>query len=178
MKFPVKKITHIFAVAAGLVYTFLISNAGQALAHQYPILGPIVGGLTTIGALYFSPKAARVLIIALFLSCSAYAQAPAPAPTQTHAIVKVAAVVVSPVVHPKRTLKQILGSVLFATENVVDVAHAGLGVADKVFDTVSIGGNIPILNEIYAVVSVGDKDTGKLDVWLERQEDFLFGMHN
>lgn len=100
------------------------------------------------------------------------------APKLKHAIVRAAQVATAPVVHPKRTLKQTLGSILFVVENGVDVTHAILAGADKAFDAISIQGQIPVLDAIYGFVSVANKDTGKLDAWLERQEDKLFGSHN
>lgn len=102
----------------------------------------------------------------------------APAPKPTHALVTVAKIVTAPVAHPKRTLKDLFGSVLFATETGVDVVHGGLSLADKVFDVVSVQGKLPALDAVYGVVSIADTDTGKLDLWLERQEQFLFGRSN
>lgn len=95
-----------------------------------------------------------------------------------HAAISVASVISAPIVHPKRTARQILGSAMFAVENGVDVVHGGLVLADKAFNVLSAGGKIPALDVIYAGVSVGAADTGKLDTWIERQEDFLFGYHN
>lgn len=95
-----------------------------------------------------------------------------------HAAISLASVISAPIVHPKRTAKQVLGSALFAVENGVDVVHGGLVLADRAFDVLSIGGKIPALDIIYAGVSVGATDTGKLDTWIERQEGFLFGYHN
>lgn len=121
------------------------------------------------------------IFLSLFVfAVAAQAQTPAPPkpPLKSHALAKVASVAVAPVVHPKRTLKQTLGAVLFGVENVVDVAHSGLAVADKALDAVTAGGVIPALNLVYVVVEQADKDSGKLDLWLERQEQGLFGTHN
>jgi hypothetical protein len=119
------------------------------------------------------------VLFSLAFAFGTLAQAPAAKPPlKSHALAKVASVAVAPVVHPKRTLKQTLGVVVFAVENVVDGARLGLETADKAFDAISIQGKIPVLDEIYAVVSVGAKDAAKLDVWLERQEKGLFGTSN
>ena len=97
---------------------------------------------------------------------------------QTHALAKVAKVAVTPVAHPKLFTKATLGSVMFLVENGVDVVHAGLHVADIGLTAASAGGKIPVLDEAQAVVGVADKDSGKLDSWLEKQELYLFGKSN
>jgi hypothetical protein len=97
---------------------------------------------------------------------------------QTHALTKVVSVAVTPVRHPKVFTKATLGTVVFATENVVDVVHAGLHAADVGLTAVSLQGKIPVLDEAQAVVAVADKDAAKLDSWLERQELYLFGKSN
>jgi hypothetical protein len=96
-----------------------------------------------------------------------------------HALVKVllapvAVVKKGPVFFSKATLY----TFLFGTEAVVDGARVGLEGADKVFAAISIKGKVPVLDSISAFVSVGAKDAGKLDGWLERQEKGLFGTSN
>src|SRR5882672_1820681 len=118
-----------------------------------------------------------VLVLALQATFG-FAQAGPPQLVQKHALAKVASIVSAPVAHPKRTLKETFGVTVFAVENVVDGARVGLTVADKVFDVISLSGKIPALDVIYAGVSIGAKDAARLDMWLERQEGFLFGMHN
>ena len=120
-----------------------------------------------------------IALVALFLAVSATA----PASTEAkHALARVASVVTTPVVHPVKSVKFLskatLGSVLFAVETGVDGARLGLEGADKAFDAISIKGKVPVLDAVYAFVSVGAKDAAKADVWLERQEQYLFGSHN
>lgn len=51
-----KKLTHVFAVAVVFIAGFFMSPAGEAIAKQYPILVPIVAGITTIAAVYRQPR--------------------------------------------------------------------------------------------------------------------------
>src|SRR5690349_12615033 len=50
----------------------------------------------------------------------------------------------------------------------VDVIHDGFYAADKAFDFLSLQGKLPILDQIYALVSVTSDDTGKLDDALDK----------
>lgn len=117
----------------------------------------------------------KKLFMLLVVFCFATAL---PGFSQTHALAKVAKVAVTPVVHPKLFSKATLGSVMFLVENGVDVAHLGLHVADVGLTAASLQGKIPVLDEAQAVVAVADKDSGKLDGWLEKQEQYLFGKSN
>jgi len=118
-------------------------------------------------------------LLALFLAVST-AMPTLAAPK--HALARVASVAVAPVVHPVKSAKFLskatLGSVLFAVETGVDGARLGLEGADKALDAISIKGRVPVLDAVYAFVSVGAKDAAKADAWLERQEDYLLGRHN
>jgi hypothetical protein len=120
------------------------------------------------------------LFCILGIACSLHAQTKQPVPpikaVRQHAAISVLTVAVAPVVHPKRTLKEIFGSVLFGVETGVDGVHAVTSVANNIF--VNIPPTIPVLDIAGSIVKTVDVDSGKLDVWLERQEDFLFGMHN
>jgi hypothetical protein len=78
-----KTITHILAAAALAVWGFILTPAGQAILNQYPKLASAFAGITTLFALYHSPKAVKVLIIALFMSMSLHAQTPAPKPLES-----------------------------------------------------------------------------------------------
>lgn len=114
--------------------------------------------------------------VVLFLAVLAIL--PAEAQLSKHALAKVGKVAVTPVVHPAFFTKATLGSVLFLVENGVDVAHLSLSIADKGFSAASADGKVPILDNISAFVGVADKDSGKLDSWLEKQEMYLFGTSN
>lgn len=124
----------------------------------------------------------KAVLVVLFLFCMAVvplrAQAPQGAKPRTHALVMVAKVAATPVRKPVTTLKKTLGTVLFAVESGVDVAHTGLTLADKAFDAIGMAGKVPVLDAVYAVVGVAATDSGKLDHWLEKQETYLFGTHN
>jgi hypothetical protein len=118
-------------------------------------------------------------IVLLFASLSAVAQpAKSKSSIKKHALAKVAYVVTAPVAHPLKSLKATFGTIVFATENVVDVAHLGLAAADRAFDALSIQGKVPVLDSIYGFVSAANTDSGKLDTWLEKQEMYLFGTSN
>ena len=78
------------------------------------------------------------------------------------------AAVTAPVVHPKRTLKQIAGSVLFAAEPAVDVAAMGLQGLD-------IAASAELKHNPF---HYGFLAARKADASVEKAEDFLFGMHN
>lgn len=118
-----------------------------------------------------------IVTLVLAFAVSSFAQAK-PSGVKHHALAKVGLAVTFPVRHSVKTLKATLGSVLFVVENGVDGAHLVLDYADKGLSAVSAQGKIPVLNEVYAVVEVADKDSAKLDGWLERQESFLFGTSN
>ena len=112
------------------------------------------------------------LVLGFLLAQSAYADGFKPAPAKKHATVKLlkgaALVVSSPVVHPKRSLKQVLGSVLFAVEPVVDVSSVALQALDK-------GASLELRHSPFEYPA---KAFIKLDSGIERAEDFLFGNHN
>lgn len=121
-------------------------------------------------------KYLAVLFLALaVLSVSVEAQT-APKPKPKHALAKIAQVAVAPVVHPKRSIKAIFGSVLFGVEAGNDVVLAVSTEADKAFDAISVNGAIPVLSEVYAVVGQVQKDSGKLDTHLEKWIQELFGV--
>lgn len=111
-----------------------------------------------------------VLFVTLALAMSSFA-APSPkvATAKKHAGFKVLSVLVAPVVHPKRTVKQILGSVLFATEPAVDVAHLAFAGLDSAF-----AANIKPYEPIH-YLALG---AGRLDSGFEKGELFFFGSHN
>jgi len=54
-----KWIEHVLAVAGAGVVAFVLSPAGQAIAHQYPVLAPIVGAIGFFSAFYHSPKSSQ-----------------------------------------------------------------------------------------------------------------------
>ncbi len=111
------------------------------------------------------------LFVLLFIAVPAFAG-------PKHALVRA---LEAPLQAPKAAftgLKATAYTIIFATESVVDGARVVLTGADKAFDVLSIQGKIPVLDVIYAGVSVGAKDAAKLDAWLERQEEGLFGSHN
>lgn len=121
----------------------------------------------------------NILFLILFAAIPVYAQKPAGVQKKpTHALTMVAKVAAAPVTAPKRTLKDILGGALFAVESGVDVVHGAANIADKAFDAIGVAGKIPAVDAVYAVVSIVNTDSGKLDAWLERQETYLFGTHN
>lgn len=94
-----------------------------------------------------------------------------------HALIKV---LEAPLAAPKVAftgLKGTLYGLMFTTEVGVDAVHATFVVADRVFDTVALKG-VPVFDTVYAVTSTVAVDSGKLDTWLERQQDGLFGSHN
>ena len=124
-------------------------------------------------------KNVRSMFASSLLTCAlALLAFASPAPAQTHALAKVAKVAVAPVAHPKLFTKATLGSIMFVAENGVDVVHAGFHVANVGLTAASAGGKIPVLDEVALVASDGDKYSGKLDTWMERQEDYHFGSHN
>jgi len=51
-----RRITHVFAALAAAVMAFIVTPAGQALVHQYPILSGIIGVLGAAGAVYHQPE--------------------------------------------------------------------------------------------------------------------------
>ena len=89
-----------------------------------------------------------------------------------HAVVKVAQVVSAPVVHPKRTLKQIAGSILFGIEPVADIAHASFDALDKVSSDEKYFG------AVHLVFHAGDVVAAKADSGLEGAEQYFFGSSN
>lgn len=95
---------------------------------------------------------------------------------QSHALAKVANIAAAPVVHPKRTLKQIAGSVVFGVENVVDVVHLGLDGLDKSFAT--LDQNNQYFGVLYMTIDKLDDLSAKADSGLESAELYLFGSSN
>lgn len=119
-----------------------------------------------------------ITFVVLALSLSLFAQPASKGSFARHALAKVGKAAVTPVVHPAFFTKATLGSVLFIVENGVDGVHGALFLADKGFTAASANGKIPVLDNIAAFVGTADKDSGKLDTWLERQERYLFGTNN
>lgn len=165
----------IIAVKAVLLYlkTSPLQIAGQ-------VVNP---GVRNIGQGGMKAPVWVVAALLLLMPMISHAQAPgSKGGVKKHALAKVFRVSVKPftatVGHPKRTLKQVAGSLLFATETGVDGVRLVLEGADKAFDAISIQGKVPVLDQIYGFVSIGAKDAAKLDAWLERQEQSLFGTHN
>lgn len=114
----------------------------------------------------------RKLVILLTLTLFAlpcFAKPQIPKEAKKHAGFKVLQVVTAPVVHPKRTVKQILGSVLFATEPAVDVAHLSFNALDAAFTA-----NIKPYEPIH-YLALG---SAKLDAGWEKAELFFFGSSN
>lgn len=124
-------------------------------------------------------KAYLLALVVVLCAIPATAQTKAGATKpQKHAIVKL---LTAPLAAPKVAFAGIKGTlygVMFSAEVGVDSVHAAFTVADKVFDTVSANGKIPVLDTVYAVVGTIAADSGKADVWLERQQQGLFGTHN
>ena len=114
-------------------------------------------------------------VVALSLGCTVTNAQVVAKPAPKHAAVRLALAVVK---SPYKGAKGILYSALFTTEVVVDGARVGLETANKVLDVVSVKGKVPVLDSLYSFVSVSAKDAAKLDGWLERQEQGLFGTHN
>lgn len=50
-----KAITHIFAVIGTAIAGFILTPAGQALIHQYPLLAAVIAALGVAG-IYHNPK--------------------------------------------------------------------------------------------------------------------------
>jgi hypothetical protein len=116
--------------------------------------------------------------LTLCFATASFAQAKPVAKKQKHALVKV---LEAPLVVPKVVftgLKGTLYGVMFTTEVGVDGVRLVSTGADRVFDVLSISGKIPVLDMAYQIVHVVSVDSTKLDGWLERQEDGLFGSHN
>jgi len=113
-------------------------------------------------------KYVAVLFLVLSFSFSSFA-APIPQSAKKHSSFKMAKVLVAPVVHPKRTVKQILGSLLFASEPAVDVAHISFNAFDAAFAS-----NIKPYEPIH-YLAIG---AGKLDAGWEKAELFFFGSSN
>jgi hypothetical protein len=109
----------------------------------------------------------------LFLICMATGS---QAQVADHALPKFLTVAAAPVIHPKRTVKQIAGSVLFATEEVVDVAHLGLDSLDKAFE--ALDKNNEYFGALYKVVDRADDLAAKVDSGLESAEFYFFGNSN
>lgn len=164
-----------------LAASFLVPSFQQYISdHPKSFIGGVLA--LVLVALKTNAKgfttAAKLIIVALLLSVPAHAQGAAGAKKQTHAFVIVAKIAVIPVVKPVSTLKKTLGGVLFAVESGVDVVHGAASIADKAFDAIGVAGKVPVVDAVYAVVSIVNTDSGKLDSWLERQETYLFGTHN
>jgi len=101
-------------------------------------------------------------VVALSLGCTVADAAP------KHALVKVAKALAAPVTAPKRTLKQVLGSVVFAVETGNDVLLGGLTGLDKAAST-------ELKYNPFHYAAVLD---GKVDVGIEKAETYLFGSSN
>ena len=48
-------LTHWLALGAAAVGGFLVTPAGQAILHQYPVVSSVVGTVSVIAALYKNP---------------------------------------------------------------------------------------------------------------------------
>ena len=67
-----------------------------------------------------------------------------------------------------RSFKHLGQGVLgLVVEPVVDGIHDTFYMADKAFDVLSLQGRLPVLDQVYALVSVTSDDTGKLDDLLD-----------
>lgn len=133
----------------------------------FAILGMIAKDPGTVDAPISTALKSFILVGALcLLPASSQAQ---QKPVHKHAVPKLFRVAVAPVVHPKRTVKQIAGSILFTAESGVDVAHFTLDALNKV-----------VADEFkpYEPLTYLDKGAAKLDTGLENTEDRLFGFHN
>jgi hypothetical protein len=51
-----KAVEHVFALVGTAAMTFIVSPAGQAIVHQYPVLAPITSGLAFLLAYYHTPS--------------------------------------------------------------------------------------------------------------------------
>jgi len=102
---------------------------------------------------------AALAVVAISLGCTVASAAP------KHALGKVASVVAAPVTHPKRTLKQVVGSVVFAVEAGNDVVLAGLTALDK-------GSAMELKYNPFHYLAVAD---GKIDAGLEYVEQYFLG---
>ena len=105
------------------------------------------------------------------LSLAGFAQT-APPPAKSHALVKVARIAVAPVVHPKRSIKQVLGSVVFVTESAVDIVHGGFAGLDQA------SANEAYFGPLHLFFVGADKVSGKADQYLESAEQHFFGSSN
>lgn len=85
-----KKLTHVFAVIIGLLATFIMTPAGQAIVAQYPKLSGLVAGVMALAALYRNPKVTAVILafLAFTVPCRAQTVSPANPPTQ-HFVINV-----------------------------------------------------------------------------------------
>lgn len=92
----------------------------------------------------------------------------------SHALAKTAHVIAAPVAHPKRTLKQIAGSVVFAAESGVDVAHVCL----TALDNGTAAGNGEYFGPVHLAFHAGNVIAAKADTYLESAELLLFGSNN
>ena len=119
-------------------------------------------------------KFAVVLLFAVLFALPGFAQ--------QHAISRVAKaaakVATAPVVHPVRSLKDVIGGALFAVETPVDVAHYCF----EGLDALTGDGLDPAAQRMFIVIHapfyVGDKVTGKIDSGLEGAQRFFFGTNN
>lgn len=108
-------------------------------------------------------------VVLLLASLSFASPSPKLAQAKKHAGFKVLNVLAAPVVHPKRTVKQVLGSVLFATEPVVDALHLSFVGIDSAFSA-----NVKPFDPIhYLAIGAAKADSG----W-EKAEQFFFGSSN
>ena len=93
----------------------------------------------------------------------------ADAGVKNHALAKVGkalgTVASAPVVHPKRTFKQVVGGVVFAVEAGNDVVYLGLTALDK-------GASMELKHNPFHYAAVVD---GKIDAGLEYSEQYFLG---
>lgn len=95
-----------------------------------------------------------------------------------HALGKVAKAAVAAPVHPKRTVKQVIGSVVFAGEAVIDVAHVSFVALDALTGSDLDADAQRIFFPVHAVFHAGDVVFAKADSGLEAAESFFFGTSN
>jgi hypothetical protein len=93
---------------------------------------------------------------------------PASAAVKNHALAKVAKVVSAPVVHPVRSVKQVIGSVVFAVEAGNDVLLGALNGADK-------AASVEFKYNPFHYAALLDD---KIDKGLEAGELYFFGSSN
>jgi len=113
-------------------------------------------------------KLGLVLIAALAFTGAANATGVKAKAPRKHALPRAAKAVAAAVSSPKRPLKVVLGSILFAVETGNDVVLGGLEGLDK-------AASMELkYNPFHYIYYVDDK----IDVGLEAGETFFFGSHN